>query len=143
MSRGWSYEVDLRREGGEVHAYCDEVPEAIASGATEDAARREMSEALIAAVRGRMKDGMDLPPPPTGASDRLTIALPVQLAAKAALYAAWRVSGLSAGALGDRIGHDEAEVRHVLDPDHATGLDRLAEAAAGLGGRLAVTFEAA
>ena len=143
MSREWSYEVDLRREGGEVHAYCDEVPEAIASGATEDAARREMGEALIAAVRGRMKDGMDLPPPPTGASDRLTIALPVQLAAKAALYAAWRVSGLSARALGDRIGRDEAEIRHVLDPDHATGLDRLAEAAAGLGGRLAVTFEAA
>ena len=135
--------MDLRREGGEVHAYCDEVPEAIASGATEDAARREMSEALIAAVRGRMKDGMELPPPPAGASDRVTIALPIQLAAKAALYAAWRVSGLSARALGDRIGRDEAEIRHVLDPDHATGLDRLAEAAAGLGGRLAVTFEAA
>ena len=143
MSRGWSYEVDVRRESGEIHVYCDDLPEAIASGATEDAARREMGEALIAAVRGRMKDGMDLPSPPTVASDRVAITLPAPLAAKAALYAAWRMSGLSAKALGERVGRGEAEIRDVLDPDHGTGLDRLAEAAAGLGGRLAVTFETA
>ena len=64
MSNEWRYSVEIRPEAGEFHACCDDLPEAIAAGATEADALREMREAIVAAVRGRMKDAMDLSPRP-------------------------------------------------------------------------------
>ena len=139
MSNDWSYTVEIRPEAGEFHAYCEDLPEAIAAGATEADALREMREAIVAAVRGRMKDAMDLVPPANrGAGPR--VALPTRLAAKAAVYSAWRASGLSRVALGERIGRSETEVRRLLDPDYGTKLDQLGEAADALGGRLSIAF---
>jgi antitoxin HicB len=136
----WAYAVEYQRDDGEVHAYCAAIPEAIASGSTEAEAAHEMVMALEAAVRGRMKDGMELPlPDGTGAS---VVALPAQLAAKAAIYAVWRSAGVSKTELARRMDRNEAEIRRVLDPEHGTKLDQLAEAAAALGGRLEVRFVA-
>ena len=141
MAEDWVFGVELRREVEEIHAYSDEVPEAIAAGATEDEARFEMGEALRVAVRGRIKDSMDLRPPRPIREGEVGVALPAPLAAKAALYCAWRASGLTKVALATRLGRSEVEVRRILDPDYGTKLDQMAEAAAGLGGRLAVAFE--
>jgi antitoxin HicB len=139
MLNEWHYTIEIRTEAGEYHAYCEDLPEAIAAGPTEVAALHEMRQAIVAAVRGRMKDGMDLSPPAVrgGGSH---IELPPQLAAKAAVYSAWRASGLTKVAFGERIGRGETEVRRILDPDYGTKLDQLGEAAAALGGRLSVSF---
>ena len=123
----------------EFHAYSEDLPEAIAAGAAEAGALREMEKAIVAAVRGRMKDGLDLSPPAIR-GDGPRIALPTRLAAKAAVYSAWRASGLRKVALGERIGRTETEVRRLLDPDYGTKLDQLGEAAAALGGRLSIAF---
>jgi antitoxin HicB len=140
----WIYPVELRREHGEVHAYATALPEAIASGATKGEALAEMREALVAAVRGRIKDGMALAPPPHPRPEqKFRVELPARLAAKASVYSAWKRTGLSKVALGERIGRSETEVRRILDPDHGTKLDQLEEAARALGGRLVVSFEAA
>jgi antitoxin HicB len=142
VSNEWSFGVEIRPEAGEFHAYCEGLPEAIAAGATEADALREMREAIVAAVRGRMKDGMHLVPPASqGAGQR--VALPTRLAAKAAVYSAWRASGLSKVALGEKIGRSETEVRRLLDPDYGTKLDQLGEAADALGGRLSIAFTTA
>ncbi len=141
MTEGWIFGVDLRHEAGEVHAYSEDLPEAVAAGATEDDAAREMAQALRAAVRGRIKDGMELSPPRAVRPGEVAVPLQPALAAKAAIYSAWKRSGLSKTALGDRIGRSEMEVRRILDPDYGTKLDQMAEAAAGLGGRLTVAFE--
>lgn len=145
MSTDWIYPVELRREqDGHVHAYTSFMPEAIASGPTEADALREMGLALEAAVRGRIKDGMELSEATVALQVEChPVALPARLAAKAAVYSAWKASGLSKVALAERIGRSEAEVRRILDPDHGTKLDQLEEAAAALGGRLRVVFEAA
>lgn len=143
MATDWTYPVELRREGGEVHAYCDGLPEAIAAGATEGDALHEMREALAAALRGRIKDGMDLEPPRAARAGEHAVPLPSRLAAKASLYAAWKQSSMSKVALAAKMGRAESEVRRILDPDHGTKLDQLEEAAVGLGGRLVVAFEAA
>jgi antitoxin HicB len=144
MSANWVYPVELRREHGEVHAYASALPEAIAAGANEPETLAEMREALIAAVRGRIKDGMDLAPPPRPRPEqKFRVELPARLAAKASVYAAWKRTGLSKVALGERLGRSETEVRRILDPDHGTKLDQLEETARALGGRLVVSFEAA
>ena len=66
------------------------------------------------------------------------IALAPALAAKATIYVLWRNSGLSKVALAKLLDVDEREARRVLDPDHPTGLDRLAAAADVFGHRLTV-----
>lgn len=138
----WIYPVALRPEGGEVHAYSEDLPEAIAAGVTEADALREMREALAVAVRGRIKDGMVLEPPRAARDGEHGVSLSSRLAAKALLYVAWKQSGMSKVALAAKMGRAESEVRRILDPDHGTKLDQLEEAAIGLGGRLVVAFEA-
>lgn len=140
MSNEWTYGVSVREEDGYFVARSEELPEAIAGGDTKDAALREMREALAAAVRGRIKDGDDLdaPRPVADGADRAS--LPSRTAAKAAVYQAWKRSGLSKSALGKAMNRDEVEVRRILDPDHGTKLDQMEAAAQALGGRLVVSF---
>lgn len=141
----WTYPVEVTEVGGSYHAETFHLPEAIASGPTKEAALVEMGHALVAAVRGRIKDGMDLDPPTIArpVAENHPVALPARLAAKASIYSAWKHSGLSKVALAEKIGRGETEVRRILDPDHGTKLDQLEEAATALGGRLSITFEAA
>lgn len=140
MEQRWVYGYAIRPEEGEFHAYASAAPEAVASGATRADAAREMSEALTATVRGRIKLGLPLEPPaPPEAEEREAFVLPAALAAKATIYAAWKASGLSKVALGTKLGLAEKEVRRILDPDYPTGLARLEEAARALGVELVVT----
>lgn len=142
MTDSWSYQVEVRAEESEFHAYAPDLPEAIASGATEAEALREMGEALAAAVRGRIKDGMDLGVPSRAKGRKLRVSLPARLAAKASVYAAWKAADISKSGLARRMGRDEVEIRRILDPDHGTKLDQLEDAARALGGRLSIGFEA-
>lgn len=143
MTVSWSYPVEVRHEAGEYHAYSATIPEAIAAGATEADALREMTAALCAAVRGRIQDGMDLPAVSSPEeNERHLVALPAPLAAKAAIYAAWKAAVISKTGLAERMGRNETEIRRILDPDHGTKLAQLDEAARALGGRLVIGFEA-
>ncbi|MCJ2059576.1 hypothetical protein MKL09_23920 [Methylobacterium sp. J-048] len=142
MDFHWTYAVALKREeDGSVGAYAAAMPDAIAFGADEAEALAEMVQALDAAVRGRIQFGMDLEPPPAAvaaAEELHRITLAPALAAKATIYVLWRNSGLSKVALAKLLDVDEREARRVLDPDHPTGLDRLAAAADVFGHRLTV-----
>jgi hypothetical protein len=82
---------------------------------------------------------MDLPPPAIR-GDGPRVALPARLAANAAVHSAWRASGLTKVALGEKIGRSETEIRRLLDPDYGTKLDQLGEAADALGRRLFIAF---
>jgi antitoxin HicB len=148
MRTNWCYAVTIKREGpDEYHAYSEPFPEAIASGKTEQEALAEMGQAIKAAVRGRMKDGTDIPTPelPLIATKMRThsVTLSGALAAKASVYTAWKESKLTKVALAERMGRTESEIRRILDPNHGTKLAQLDEAASVLGGRLLVTFERA
>lgn len=148
MNMQWVYGVSVRREeDGLFHAYAPAMPDAIAAHEDETEAFREMGKALVAAVSGRIKFGLDLaPPPPWSYGDPElpgSIGLPAVLAAKASVYVLWRASGISKVALAERMAVNEKEVRRLLDPDHATGLARLAEAADVCGGRLVIGAVAA
>lgn len=129
-------------EGGFLVTFPD-VPEALTEGATRDDALANAADALEVALLGRMKDGDDIPPAATRPRGGSTVYIPAQAAAKLALYVAFRDSGLSQSALGRRIGKDEAEVRRMLDPYHATKLPPLEEALLALGKRLVIDVKAA
>lgn len=59
-----SYPVRLTRdEAGRYLATCRDVPEALTDGATQEDARREMGDALGAALEGYVMDGRSIPEP--------------------------------------------------------------------------------
>ncbi len=89
--------------------------------------------------RCRMKFGDDLSPPgPLAPDEPERFVLPAALATKAAVYSAWKASGLSKVALAARLDLAEKEVRRILDPDYPTGLARMEQAAQALGIALVV-----
>ena len=121
-----------------------DVPEALTEGDTQDEAIDNAAEALEVALLGRMKDNSELPQPARSRpKSAVMVRTGAQSSAKLAFYAAFRESGLSRSALARRLGKDEAEIRRMLDPYHATKLPALDEALRALGQRIVLTVETA
>ena len=135
------YAVSVHREDGDHVVSVRDLPEVVTSGSTLDEALLLAGDAVAVAVAGRMEDDMDLPDPSPCRGDEYTMALPAALSAKAAVYRAFKASGLKKVDLARQMGRNEVEVRRILDPHHGTKLGQLDEAARALGGRLSVAFE--
>ena len=129
-----------------LHAYGDDevvvsfrdLPECLTSGADEDEALLEARDALEEAVAGRIRRDEHLPSPSLREADERHVAVPIDMAAKAALVLAFRASGLTCVALADRLGIDEKSVRKMLDPRQETSADRIDEALSSLDRELVV-----
>lgn len=120
-----------------------DLPECLTSGADETEALREARDALEEAIAGRIDDGEPIPAPSPRRTGEHLIAVPPDMAAKAAFVLAFRDSGLSRVALGQRLGVDEKVVRRMLDPRHHTTANRLQKALHALGRDLIVESRAA
>lgn len=139
----YSIALSHNGKGGWIVQFPD-VPEAVTEGATKQEALDNAADALEVALLGRMKDGEDIPMANgTSNSGNEFVSLRAQAAAKVAFYQAFRNSGLSRSALARKLGKDEAEVRRMLDPSHATKLPSLDEAIRAMGKRLTVVLESA
>ena len=84
-----------------------------------------------------------MPPPSRAGTDRPVVVPPVQIALKAALYAAWRETGISRRRLARDLDIAESEVRRMLDPDHGTKAATMDRALRQPGKRASVTVGAA
>lgn len=139
-----SYPARLSANGaGGFIVIFDDVREALTEGASRDEALANAADALEVALLGHMKDGADIPAPSTGKAGDELVPVGAQTAAKLAFYTTFRSSGLSRSALARKIGKDEAEVRRMLDPYHATKLPALDDAIRAMGRRLTVELEPA
>jgi len=135
------YGVAVTHEDDDFVVSVRDLPEVVTSGDTLDEALALAADAIEVSVAGRIDDGMELPDPSPIQEGEHAIALPAPLAAKVAIYAAWKRSGLKKVELAKALNRNEAEVRRILDPRYGTKLDQLAEAAKALGGRLVISFE--
>ena len=88
-----------------------------------------------------MRLGEQIPCPSKAKAGEHLIALPIDTAAKAALYMAIRESGLSKVELAAQLRCDEKEVRRLLDPYHPSKLPRMEEALEALGKKLLLSME--
>lgn len=139
----FSYPVLLTADdsdGGFVVSFPD-LPEAITQGEDTAEALIQAADALEEAIAGRLRRGDDIPAPSRPQREQHLVPVPVQTAAKAALYLALREAGLSKRQLAARLDCDEKEVRRLLDPRHPSKLPRLQAALALLGKRLALRVE--
>ncbi len=135
------YGAVIRREGDDFVVSVRDLPEVVTSGDTFEEALELAADAVDVVVATRIERGMELPQPTPVEDGEHAIALPAPLAAKAAVYAAWKRSGLKKVELAQAMNRNEAEVRRILDPRYGTKLDQLAEAAKALGVRLVIGFE--
>ena len=94
-----------------------DIPEALTEGATEVEALAEAQDCVIAALGGYV-EGRHPIPAPSPVRGRATVALPVLVAAKIALYGAMHEQGVSNTALAERLGLSEGAVRRLIDLDH-------------------------
>ena len=133
---------DPDRSGTIIVSFRD-FPECLTSGADKDSGLMEARDALEEAVAGRIDDEEPIPvPSPRRAGEQL-VAVPPDMAAKAAFALAFRASGLSRLAFARRLGVDEKVVRRMLDPRHHTAANRIHKALRALGQELIVESRAA
>jgi antitoxin HicB len=137
-----AYGAMIVEEAGDFVVVVRDLPEVVTSGDSLEEALALAADAIEVIVAGRMDEDLLVPSPSPLAKGEYPVALPAALAAKLAVYRAWKDSGLKKTELARRLDRNEAEVRRILDPRHGTKLAQLDEAAHALGGRLVVSFEA-
>ena len=120
------------------HVRCRDLPEVLTAGATKTEAFEMAADALEVALAGRIEDEEDIPAPSKPRKGESLIALPAQLAAKVAVYRAWRAAGISKVAFAKKLGIAEGEARRILNPRYGTKLDRLEAALTVLGHRFVI-----
>ncbi len=118
-------------------------PECLTSGAGQAAALVEARDALEEAVAGRIDDDETIPAPSRRRTGEHLVAVPPDMAAKAAFVLALRASGLSRSAFAQCLGVDEKVVRRMLNPRHHTAANRIHKALRLLGQELIVESHAA
>jgi antitoxin HicB len=129
-------------DGGFSAAFPD-VPEAFGCGDDRQEALATARDALADALLTYIELGRDIPAPAARGRGLVPVALPAQVAAKLAVWQAWRAAGISKSELARRLGVGETEARRILDPDHATNLERLEAALTALGQRLVIGVDRA
>ncbi|WP_017327010.1 type II toxin-antitoxin system HicB family antitoxin [Synechococcus sp. PCC 7336] len=132
----FSYPISLlpEKEGGFVVHFRD-LAEAITQGDTVEECLAEASDCLEEAIAARIDDRLNIPEPSELQDSEYLVAVPLQMALKAALYIEIQASGLSNTRLGELLGKDEKEIRRILDPHHGTKLQTLETALLALGKR--------
>ena len=128
---------------GEVIVSFRDLPECLTSGSGEAEALIEAVDALEEAIAGRIKRGDDIPAPSTQRLGERRVAVPSDMAAKAALALAFRESGLPRAEFATRAGTDEGSIGLMLDPKHRTEPGRIESALRHLGQQLVVEVETA
>ena len=135
----FQYPAELCHAGpNEVVVSFRDIPGCHTSGEDEAEAMEEAQDALEEAIAGRINREEDIPAPsPLMPGERL-VAVPTDMAAKAAFVLAFRSSGLTRVSLAKRLGTDEKSVRRMLDPHHGTASSRIHKALRVLGSELVV-----
>ena len=108
-------------------------------GASRDEALAEANDLLREIISTTIREGGDLPKPSRAGKGRPLVVPPVQIALKAALYDAWRETGMSQRRLGRELDVAESEVRRMLNPEHSTKAATIDRALRRLGKRVTVT----
>ena len=112
-------------------------------GATQDEALLDARDLLRELIATTIREGEALPEPSRPGKHRPLVVPPVQIALKAALYEAWRQTGISQRHLARDLDLAESEVRRMLNPEHNTKAATIDRALRRLGKRVTITVDEA
>ncbi len=134
-------DVSIDEKGWHLVIFPD-LPGCATDGRTRREALDQAVDALEEGLAVRILCGEEIPvvSPRRG---RPVVAPGARIAAKAALYEAFRAAEISKAELARRLGVDKREVHRLLDPRHGTSLDRLDQAVRALDRRLVIGWRGA
>jgi antitoxin HicB len=124
-------------EGGFVVTFRD-IPEAITQGETEEEAHDMAADALLTAMDFYFEGQRTVPAPSKARKGERLVALPTSVAAKVLLLNEMIVQGVRPIDLAERLGTTKQEVNRLIDLEHTTKIDRIADALRALGKHLDV-----
>lgn len=107
-----------------------DLPRVATDGKDERGAMDEAMDALGSDLSIRMSHREEIPTPSPAKRGQRQVPVPIWLAPKLALYLAVRDQGVSNSDLARRLGVHERVVRRMLDPEHATKVEKIQAALA-------------
>jgi len=137
MAFGYHYTLE-RQENGWWLVRFPGIPEALTEGETEEEARANALDCVIAALEGYMKAGRPLPREGAGHSGPDRVALPSLVTAKLAVYETMRVRGWSRLRLSRELEMPENSIRRLLDLHHSSHMWIIDEALAKMKAELSI-----
>jgi antitoxin HicB len=137
MAFGYRYTLEQQENGWWLVRFPG-IPEALTEGETEEDARANARDCVIAALEGYMKAGRPLPREGAGHSGSDRVALPSLVTAKLAVYETMRVRGWSKLRLSKELGMPENSVRRLLDLHHSSHMWIIDEALAKMNAELSI-----
>ena len=137
MAFGYRYVLE-RQENGWWLVRFPGIPEALTEGDTEEEARANALDCVIAALEGYIKAGRPLPRAGAGQAGRDRAVLPSLVTAKLAVYETMRTHGWSKLRLAKELGMPENSVRRLLDLRHRSQMWIIDEALAKMNAELSV-----
>ncbi len=137
MAFGYRYTLE-RQENGWWLIRFPGIPEALTEGETQDEARANAVDCVIAALEGYMKAGKLLPRQGAAHSGRDRAVLPSLITAKLAVYETMRGRGWSKLKLAKQLGMPENSVRRLLDLRHSSHMRIIDEALAKMNAELLI-----
>jgi antitoxin HicB len=141
--RQFVYPVNVERdEAGYFLVTVPDFPEAGTDGETLEEALAEAVDCLAEAVAGRIARTENIPKASRKQKGQYAIAIPAQIAAKAALYLAMKETGIDKSDLARRLVCDVKEVQRLLNPKQPSEIQRIEEALAAIGQELVVGVQA-
>jgi antitoxin HicB len=137
MALGYRYTLG-RQENGWWLVRFPGIPEALTEGETQEDARANAVDCVIAALEGYMKAGKPLPRGGAAHSGRDRAVLPSLVTAKLAVYETMRGRGWSKLKLAKQLGMPENSVRRLLDLRHSSHMWIIDEALAKMNAELTI-----
>jgi len=137
MAFGYRYKLE-RQHNGWWLVRIPGIPEALTEGETQDEARNNAVDCVIAALEGYMKAGKPLPRQGSGHSGPDRAVLPSLVTAKLAVYETMRKRGWSKLRLAKELGMPENSVRRLLDLRHSSQMWIIDEALAKMNAELSI-----
>jgi antitoxin HicB len=137
MAFGYRYTLQ-RQENGWWLVRFPGIPEALTEGETQEEARANAVDCVIAALEGYVKAGKPLPRHGAAHSGRDRAVLPSLVTAKLAVYETMRARGWSKLKLAKQLGMPENTVRRLLDLRHSSHMRIIDEALAKMNAELTI-----
>jgi antitoxin HicB len=137
MAFGYRYTLERQENGWWLVRFAG-IPEALTEGETQEEARSNAVDCVIAALEGYMKAGMPLPRDGAGHAGEDRAVLPSLITAKLAVYETIRKQGWSKLKLANELGMPENSVRRLLDLRHNSHMWVIDEALAKMNAELPI-----
>lgn len=110
-----------------------DIPEALTGAATREEAEAMAADALLTAMDFYFEDRRQVPAPSTAQTDEVLVSLPASVSAKVLLLNEMVAQGITPSELARRLHTRKQDVSRIVNLEHATKIDTIAEALATMG----------